>query len=358
MHTILSFAIVLGALIFVHEFGHFLLAKLFGVRVLQFSLGFGPRVVGVRKGETEYLLSAFPLGGYVKMLGENPADEVAPDEAHRAFSGRPVWQRFCIVFGGPAFNLLFAVVLFFGLFANIGLPVPVPGTEVGAVSADSPADRAGLQPGDIITAIDGVPVSEWEELSERIRNSNGRPVRLTVQRGDRTLELTGTPEKQKITNIFGEVTGERYMLGIARKDAVTYEPASLAEALAAALAQTWGYVYLTIMGIIKMIENVIPASELGGPILIAQLAGKQMQSGIVDFIFFMGLVSVNLGILNLLPIPILDGGHLFFFTMEAIRRRPLERRTQELLQQVGIVILASLMIFVFYNDIARLFTKS
>ncbi len=355
MHTLLSFAIVLGLLIFVHEFGHFLVAKLLGVKVLQFSLGFGPRVAGFRRGETEYLLSALPLGGYVRMLGETPEDEIAANEKDRAFSLRPVWQRFCIVFAGPLWNLLFAVLLFFALFATIGLPAPAPGTEIGAVSPGSPAEAAGLAPGDRIVAVDGERIGTWEELSARIRDSAGRPVRLTVERNGEVMEVDATATEQEVTNIFGEVTGKRYMLGIARSDAVIYEPASLGGALLAALSQTWSYVYLTVMGIVKMVQRVVPASELGGPILIAQLAGKQMQSGLVDFVFFIALVSVNLAILNLLPIPVLDGGHLFFFTVEAIRRRPLDMRTQQALQRVGVAILASLMLFVFYNDLSRIF---
>ncbi len=358
MKSVISFIIVLGVLIFVHEFGHFLFAKLFGVKVLKFSLGFGPRLVGRQMGETEYLLSAFPLGGYVKMLGENPGEEVDTADQGRAFAGRPVWQRFIIVAGGPFFNLLFAVILFFAIFSAAGLPVPLPGTEIGSVTPDSPAARAGLQAGDTIIAINGQPVDKWEKLSEIIRDSGGQVVRLRVLRAGKTLEIEGRPEKQQVKNIFGEVVGERYLLGIARKSAVSYQPVSIPEAMAAAFSQTWGYIYLTIMGIVKMIQKVIPASELGGPILIAQIAGKQMESGLLNFFSFMGLVSVNLGILNLLPIPILDGGHLFFFSMEALRRRPLEQKTQEILQQIGLIILASLMIFVFYNDIVRLFARS
>ncbi|MEW6428143.1 MAG: RIP metalloprotease RseP [Thermodesulfobacteriota bacterium] len=359
MNSVISFVIVLGVLIFVHEFGHFLFAKLFRVKVLKFSLGFGPKVVGVRWGETEYLLSAVPLGGYVKMLGENPGEEVEETDQDRSFSSRPVWQRFLIVLGGPSFNLLFAVVLFFLMFAAVGLPVPAPGTVIGSVNPDSPAARAGLEAGDEILAIDGKATREWEEVSSLIKEGGGKPVTLSIRRGGETLEVTGTPEEQEIKTVFGEPSGRKlYLLGISRSEEVVYEETTIGGAFAAGLSQTWAYIYLTIMGIVKMIQKVIPASELGGPILIAQLAGKQLQSGLLNFFSFMGLVSVNLGILNLFPIPILDGGHLVFFSVEALRRRPLSQRTQEIMQQIGLVILASLMLFVFYNDLVRLFAKS
>jgi len=262
------------------------------------------------------------------------------------------------VAGGPVFNLLFAVFLFFVIFSVAGLPHPVPGTTIGAVTPGSPAEKAGILAGDKILAIDGQPTSEWEKVSELVKNSNGNPVHLKIERKGQTVELTGTPAMEPVKNIFGEVTGKRYLLGISRSDEVTYEKVSLGKALLAGIDQTWAFIYLTIMGIVKMIQKVIPASELGGPILIAQMAGKQLESGLMNFFYFMGLVSVNLGILNLFPIPILDGGHLVFFSVEALRRRPLSQRTQEILQQIGLVILVSLMIFVFYNDIVRLFTKS
>ena len=358
MESAISFIIVLGILIFVHEFGHFLFAKLFRVKVLKFSLGFGPKLIGRQLGDTEYMISAFPLGGYVKMVGENPSEEVEEEDAARSFSLKPVWQRFIIVAGGPVFNLLFAVFLFFAIFAVAGLPVPVPGTTIGAVTPGSPAEKAGIQSGDTILAINGENTSEWEDVSNLIRHSDGKPVTLLIERNGETIKLTGTPKISEVKNIFGEVTGKRYLLGIARSDEVTYEKVSVHEALLAGFGQTWSFIYLTIMGIVKMIQKVIPASELGGPILIAQMAGKQLESGLMNFFYFMGLVSVNLGILNLFPIPILDGGHLVFFSVEALRRKPLEQKTQEMLQQIGLFILASLMIFVFYNDIVRLFSKS
>ncbi len=356
MNTIISFIIVLGLLIFVHEFGHFLWAKIFGVKVLRFSLGFGPKVYGRKMGETEYLISAFPLGGYVKMLGENPDDdEMVAEDAPRSFSFKPVWQRFIIVAGGPVFNLVFAVILFFFVFSIAGLPQPVDNTKIGLVGPGSPAESAGLKADDIILAIDGEKTDHWEEVSTLIKNSNGRQVVLIVSRAGKTIEVAAQPSLTKTKNIFGEAVGERYMLGISRSEDVVYEKTSLGKALSASFSQTWSFIYLTVMGIIKIIQKVIPASELGGPILIAQMAGQQFKAGWINFLFFMGLLSVNLGVLNLLPIPILDGGHLVFFSVEAIRRKPLSMRTMEMWQQVGLVLLGSLMIFVFYNDLVRLF---
>ncbi|MEW6501237.1 MAG: RIP metalloprotease RseP [Thermodesulfobacteriota bacterium] len=354
MNSVISFIIVLGLLIFVHEFGHFLFAKLFGVKVLRFSLGFGPKLFGKQVGETEYLVSAFPLGGYVKMYGENPGDEVEAAEAGRAFNEKPLWQRFCIVAAGPVFNLLFAVLLFFLIYALVGLPKPIPGTKIGQVAPDSPAAKAGIVAGDVIRAIDGKPISEWEQISEIVRQGNGAPVTLILQRGSESVTVTGTPTRQEVKNIFGEKVGERYLLGISRSEELIFEKVSLLTALGAGFSQTWNLIYLTLLSLLKIIQKVVPASELGGPILIAQLAGQQMEAGWMNLVYFMGLLSVNLGILNLFPIPILDGGHLLFFTVEGIMRRPLSMKTRELLQQIGLVLLISLMFFVFYNDIMRL----
>ncbi|MBU0484057.1 MAG: RIP metalloprotease RseP [Proteobacteria bacterium] len=355
MNSIISFLIVLGLLIFVHELGHFIFAKLFGVRVIKFSLGFGPELIGKDYGETRYLISAFPLGGYVKMLGEQPTDEIAPEEQTRSFAGKAVWQRFLIVAAGPIFNLLFAVFLFFAIFAISGLPESVDTTQVGQVANGSAAETAGIKIGDIILAINGQETKTWEDVSDQISAGNGNVITLSIKRGEEILELSGQPTIQPTRNIFGEETGERYIIGITRTDEIKYKPVSIGTALMAGFSQTWTFIYLTIMGIVKMVQSVIPASELGGPILIAQLAGKQMAAGWINLFYFIGLISVNLGILNLFPIPVLDGGHLFFFSLEAILRKPVSRRFQEICQQAGIIVLATLMAFVFYNDIARLF---
>ncbi|MBE9520632.1 MAG: RIP metalloprotease RseP [Proteobacteria bacterium] len=359
MNTVVSFVIVLGLLIFVHEFGHFIWAKLFGVKVLKFSLGFGPKLISKQFGETEYLISAFPLGGYVKMFGESPGDvadeTMSAADIRGSFSMRPVWQRFIIVAGGPVFNLIFAILLFFFIVLVAGLPQPVETTTISGVGPDSPAAAAGILPNDTITAIDGQETKRWEDVSTLIKNSGGRQVILTIRRDGSTVEVPVQPRMEESKNIFGEVVGERYMVGIARSEEVVYEKVGFLTALEAGISQTWSWMYLTVMGLVKIIQKVVPASELGGPILIAKIAGERMEAGWVSFLYFMAVLSVNLGILNLLPIPILDGGHLVYFTVEGILRKPLNPKIIEILQQVGLVLLVTLMVFVFYNDLMRFF---
>jgi regulator of sigma E protease len=356
MNTIFSFILVLGLLIFVHELGHFLFAKLFGVRVLKFSLGFGPKVAGKTVGETEYVISAFPLGGFVKMFGENP-DEQEVDEKDRqvSFAHKPVWQRFCIVLAGPLFNLFFSVFLFFMVYSLVGVPTSVDTTRIGQVTEDSPAGQAGLMAGDEILSINGRDTLGWLDILEGVKSSNGETVSITVQRGSDRFTLDVTPQIDTVKNVFGEEVEERFMIGIMKADSFVYEDTGLVGAAQSAVLQTWMYISLTVAGFIKIIQQVVPASELGGPILIAQIAGQQMKAGWLNLIYFMSLLSVNLGILNLLPIPVLDGGHLVFLTIEGLRRKPMNERAQLLAQQVGIGLLGTLMIFVFYNDIVRLF---
>ncbi|MEA2083578.1 MAG: RIP metalloprotease RseP [Thermodesulfobacteriota bacterium] len=351
MNTFISFIIVLGLLIFVHEFGHFIIAKLFHVKVLKFSLGFGPKVIGKQLGETEYIISAFPLGGYVKMTGENIAEKVDPADESRSFANKPVWQRALIVLGGPVFNLFFAFILYSQIFMITGLPQVVPGTRIGPVATDSPAGEAGLKENDIILSVDGEDTIEWEDLSRLIRKSNGNSIVLNVRREGEIFEITGEPKVEDVKNLFGEVVDTKPLLGIA--PAMEYEKVSFCRAIVVGAEHTYGMIYLTVIGIVKLIQRVIPASELGGPILIAKMAGQQMESGWINFEYFLALISVNLGIINLFPIPVLDGGHLVFLSLEAIRRRPLSREMQEKCVSVGLILLITLMTFVFYNDITR-----
>jgi regulator of sigma E protease len=210
--------------------------------------------------------------------------------------------------------------------------------------------------GDIVTQIDSQEISDWSEVYYIVTESGGKTLKFTVERQDQIVTVEATPEEMDIKNDFGEVTGQGYRLGIARDMSVEFEPASMSESIAAGFNQTVEMTRKTVLGVWKMLQRNIPASEIGGPILIAQIAGKQLQSGWLDFLYFMGFLSVNLGILNLLPIPVLDGGHLIFFSMEAVRRKPLPRALQEKMQLVGIVLLVSLMVFAFYNDILRILT--
>ena len=355
MNTIFSFILVLGALIFVHELGHFLFAKLFGVRVLKFSIGFGPRLFGRTIGETEYVISAFPLGGFVKMFGENP-DEVslgAEDKA-RSFAHKPVWQRFIIVLAGPVFNFVFPVIIFFMVFAFQGVPISQDTTKVGKVNENSPAALAGMKVGDIIIAINDKKTISWVNVLESVKESKGASLDVTVTRNGQTTVLKIIPAKDVVKDVFGEQVDERYMIGIMKAEALDYEKVGVLSAFWQSLQQTWFYIYLTAVGFVKLIQQVVPASEMGGPILIAQLAGEQMKAGWINLLYFTSLLSVNLGILNLLPVPVLDGGHLLFLTIESIRKQPLSEKTQIVAQQVGIGLLGTLMIFVFYNDIMRL----
>lgn len=356
MNTLFSFILVLGLLIFVHELGHFLFAKLFGVRVLKFSLGFGPKVAGRTIGETEYVISAFPLGGFVKMFGENPDEQdVSPEDKAVSFAHKAVWKRFFIVLAGPLFNLLFTVALFFLIFSFTGLPTPVDTTRIGKVTEGSPADIGGLQAGDVIVQIGEKSIGQWLDVLEAVKGSGGNELSVIVKRGSDRLRLTVQPEIDTVKNVFGEEVEERYMIGIMKANDLTYEDIGLVDSFKNACLQTWMYITLTVMGFVKIIQQVVPASELGGPILIAQIAGEQMRAGWMNLCYFMGLLSVNLGILNLLPIPVLDGGHLVFLTIEGLRRKPMDEKAQIFAQQIGIGLLGTLMIFVFYNDIVRLF---
>ena len=346
--------IILGLLIFVHELGHFMVAKWSGVMVQRFSLGFGPRVLAFRRGETEYAISAVPLGGYVKMLGEDPDEDVPSGEAARAFASQPLHRRTAIVVAGPLMNLLTAFVAFTVVFAAFGAGSPAAGPRIGGVMPGMPAATAGLQAGDTVLAIEGTPLETWEELSERVRASEGRPLTMQVRRADGEVDVVVTPEERPERSPFGEEIGKAYLIGIER--AVDIESVSIVQAVGLGAYQTYFWTKMTLLSIVKIFQGVVSARDLGGPILIVQAAGQQAELGLEYLLRFLGLISVNLGVLNLLPIPVLDGGHLLFFGAEALRGRPLAIRHREMAQQVGLMLLLALMVFVFYNDIARIVT--
>jgi regulator of sigma E protease len=351
--NIVSVVILLGILIFAHELGHFLIAKRAGVGVLKFSLGFGPKIIGKKIGETEYLLSLIPLGGYVKLLGESPGEELSEEEAKRSFLKQPVLKRIMIVAAGPIFNLLLALVIF-ACVNMIGLPVLTP--EIGGLQPDSAAAKADIRVGDRITDVDGTPVQKWDELSEIIGKSNGRALAITLQREGGPVKVRVAPRLMKTTNLFGESV-ESYKIGISPSPRTVIERLNPLSAVGAAFHQTWTISKLTFISIVKMFQGVVSPKTLGGPILIAQIAGAQVREGIVPFILFMALLSINLAILNLLPIPVLDGGHLFFYLIEWVTGREVNLRWREMAQQIGFVLLILLMVFVFLLDIERLDIK-
>lgn len=351
MIYLLSFIVVLGILIFVHEAGHFLVARRLGVGVTKFSFGFGPKLAGVTRGGTEYLISAVPLGGYVKLVGESETEQVPPEEEGRSFHRKPVWVKMAVVLAGPLGNLFFAVLVFWVVFLG-GVPTLTP--TIGDVLPGSPASRAGLAKGDVVTRIEGREIATWEELALGIRKGGaGRTLTLTVRRGAQEVSVSVTPEIRDGKSVFGEDVREP-KIGIVAGHSVVRRALGPVPALGRAFEETGRLIHLTAMTVVKLVMRVLPSETLGGPILIAQLAGDQARQGASPFAYFLGLLSVNLGVLNLLPIPILDGGHLAFFAIEALRRKPLSPQARALAQQVGIAIILMLTALVFYNDIARL----
>jgi regulator of sigma E protease len=439
--TIFYAIILLGILIFVHELGHFLFAKMVNVKVLKFSLGFGPRVLGKKYGETEYQISAVPLGGYVKMLGEEPGDEISDEDRARAYNLQPVGKRILIVLAGPVFNILFAAILFIALFlagipvarpyigkiaeqspaANAGLMtgdkvvaingiaveswddidastnknpgkpllfrieregtiaeipvtpvkkseknifgeerevwdigiVPLIPSEIGEVVKGSSADKAGLKKGDRVIEIEGKTIKMWQDLTAIIHESPGKSLRFRIKRDDHTMELSITPER----STFTMPTGERKEIGLIGVRPMTSDfmkRFNLIDATNLGIRKTWETSFLTFVVVIKLIQRIVPADTLGGPIMIFQMAGEQAALGAMSFFAFMAVLSINLGVLNLLPIPILDGGHVMFLTFEAIRRKPLSERVMMIAQKVGLMFIVTLMAFVLYNDFLRI----
>jgi regulator of sigma E protease len=353
MIYIASAVVVLGLLIFVHELGHFIFAKLFGVGVEKFSLGFGPKIIGKTFGGTEYLLSAFPLGGYVKMIGESPDSEIADEDIDRSFMGKHPLKRIVIVAAGPVFNLIFAGFLFITVYM---IGVPAATTRIGEVVANKPAALAGIKTKDLVRSVNGKSVSRWDEFSTTIAESKGVPLDIVVERDGKLIPFRIVPETKEGKNLFGEKVSYPVIGVVAAAEMVTdrYSPA---KAVVKGCQQTWKVTTLTLLSIVKLIERVVPLDSVGGPIMIAKMAGEQASAGGVNLLAFMALLSINLGVLNLLPVPILDGGHLFFYFWEMIFRKPVSMKTRELAQQIGLVLLISLMVLAFYNDIVRYILK-
>jgi regulator of sigma E protease len=309
--------------------------------------------VGRKVGETEYLIAAVPLGGYVKLLGEDPGEELSEAEKVQSFSNQSVGKRLAVVAAGPLFNLFLAVFIFVIIFMT---GVPVLTSHVGVIQENSPAAAADLKSGDHVVSIDGHPVTQWDEIKEIIQKSEGRELKLVLERDGIQIPTTLTPRLEPFKNILGDDLKE-WRIGVSPKGSLITKRYDPLTATLLGFKRTWEVTELTVLGIIRLIEGKIPSNTIGGPILIAQMAGQQAAEGFLNIVLFIAILSINLGVINLLPIPILDGGHILFFIVEALMGRPLSLKKREIAQQIGLFILISLMIFAFYNDIMRIFTK-
>ncbi|WP_456402897.1 RIP metalloprotease RseP [Hydrogenimonas sp.] len=341
--------LVLSFLIFFHELGHFLAARLFGVRVERFSIGFGKVVASKSVGGTEYALSAIPLGGYVKMKGQDDSDPTKVSHDPDSYNVKPPWQRILILLAGPFFNFMLAFFLYYAI-ALMGANALQP--TVGVVQPDSPAAEAGIRKGDRIVAIDDEPIRIWDDLSEKIRSSSGA-IDLVVDRNGTLIPMTVVPRVLEAKNIFGE-TVQRRMVGIGPSGDITKIDYGFAEGFGYAWQKTVESSKLILLSVEKLIEGVVPAKEMGGVIAIVQVTAEASQHGLVALFALTALISVNLGVLNLLPIPALDGGHIIFTLYEMIFRRPLNEEIVYRLTLGGWALLLSLMAFTIYNDIARI----
>ncbi|KAA5604522.1 RIP metalloprotease RseP [Roseospira marina] len=339
--------------------GHFLVARWNGVRVDVFSIGFGPELVGFNdRHGTRWKVSALPLGGFVKFFGDGDASsataeeaELTDDEKKVAFHYKSVWQRIAIVFAGPAANLIFAIVVFAIIYAAFGQMATPP--VIADVLPDSAAAEAGLEPGDRILAVDGHEIQRFEELQHLVPLSNGAALELSVQRDGQTLTLMATPHIQEVTDSLGE-TRKQAVLGISASssedDLVRLGPV---DAVVAAFTQAYSLTEATVISVGQMIAGERGTEDLGGPLRIAEMSGQVAELGFVSLLLFTAFLSVNLGLINLLPIPVLDGGHLLFYGIEAVRGRPLNEQAQEYGFRVGLAIIVALMVFVTWNDIVR-----
>lgn len=354
LYYIIPFIIVLGVLIFFHELGHFLLAKLFNVKVLKFSLGFGPKMIGKKIGETEYVISAFPLGGYVKMFGEEDDEEITPEEAHRSFYRQPVLNRIAIAAAGPIFNFLLAFLLFCVIYFTAGFPAL--DAEVGQVRPNSPASRAGILKGDIIEYIEGKKINKWRDIKEFVEKSPDRGLRMVIMRGDKRISTIVFPEEEIVKNIFGEEI-KSALIGIVTSGNIKKLKLTPLQAIKEGGKKTWEVTSLTVLVIVKLFQGVVPLKTVGGPIMIGQLAGDIARENLGYLFPFMAVISINLAILNLLPVPVLDGGMILFCLIEFIIRKPISIKKREMAQKIGFFLLILLMVIVFYNDLVRIITK-
>lgn len=351
LRTPVAFIVVLGVLVFIHELGHYLAARWVGVHVEAFSIGFGqPLATWKDRQGTDWRLAWIPLGGYVKLHGQERPEDLDAEALARRIPGRtfhekPVWARALVVVAGPLANFVLAVLLFTLLFLAAGRPVVAP--VVNEVVAHSAAAAAGLKPGDRIVAIAGRPVHQFEELQRVIVANPGHPVSLTVRRDGADLAVQVTPQPH---DSGGHTIG---LLGV-RGGATEFLTVPVWQALPLGAERTWEVTAQTFAGVWSMLTVRTGTEDLGGPLRIAQISGEVAQHGLASLVSLIAVLSVNLGLINLFPIPILDGGHLVFFFFEALRGRPLPPRAQEYGLKAGFALLVGLFVFATWNDLGHL----
>ncbi|MBI4435894.1 MAG: RIP metalloprotease RseP [Candidatus Omnitrophica bacterium] len=349
MFSIILFAAVLSILILVHEWGHFFVAKRLGIRVERFSLGFGPKVFSIKGKETEYQLCYFPLGGYVKMAGET-RDEPLKGERWEYLS-RSVWERFAVVFAGPFLNYALAFFVFTVVFV-VGNPQIT--SKIGKVMEGYPAEEAGIQEGDRVLSVSDQKVKYWEEVTSLIHGTPEEGViRVAVLRDRKELTFTLRPKRVEEKNLFGEKK-KFSLIGISASDEVILVHYPLPQAIGMAGKQMGQLTFLTFKAIGRMLTGHLAMKEsLTGPIGIFVITEQAARLGIRYLLQMIGVLSASLAIFNVLPIPVLDGGHLFFLVLERLKGKPVSERIQELSRQVGMTLLIGLMLIVFYNDFSR-----
>jgi regulator of sigma E protease len=357
--ALFGFIVVIGPLVFVHELGHYFVGRWCGVHAETFSIGMGKEVTGwTDKRGTRWRVSALPLGGYVKFAGDmgpagriDPAWLALPDvEKARTFQGRPLWQRFLIVLAGPLTNFIVAIAIFAGFFTVYG--VPQTPALISAVVEKSAAAKAGIKPGDRIVAIDGRVISRFEELAIYVSVRPGAPMALDIDRGGQKIALSATPAVREVKDDLGN-TQRMGLLGVTPGQEI-YERRGPIGVIGAAVRETVQTVQTMVDVIGQIFNGSRPAQELGGPIQIARYSGETVSFGIVAIIHFMALISINLGFINLLPIPMLDGGHLLFYIIEGVSRRPLPERAHDWAFRSGLAMLLGFMVFVTINDLGSL----
>ncbi|SDL72938.1 regulator of sigma E protease [Dendrosporobacter quercicolus] len=339
MSTLVATIFVFGLLIFFHELGHFVTAKLVGMRVDEFAIGFGPKLFSRKYGETVYSLRIIPLGGFNRIAGMDPDEE----QDERSFNAKPIWARMLVIVAGSSMNLLLPIILFFGVFVGAGIDTPSSAPVIGSIFPDKPAAQSGLLPGDRIISVNQTPIASWRDFVEVVQTSAGKELSIRY-------ETQGTTKVAAITPEY-DAKADRGIIGV-MPQIQHYQPGIL-EGLGLAVKQTYTVTVSMITGIVQMITGRVDA-ELAGPIGVAQMAGEVAQMGIVPLLQFAAFLSINLGLINLLPVPVLDGGHLVTLAVEGIRGRSLSRNKMQFIQMVGFALLMLLLIFTTFKDITRL----